>query len=181
MVHICRGRSEQTSVCFVFLCSSCGAAPMSDFPTQRAPVSTGSWLLTKTWLRAAPESKIHSAAFLQRRILKYSDGNPGVCVAVPCPLGACAQSLRCACESLPNGLPSPPATTGTPCSLPHLSHAPSRTTPSPLGCIVALMPCQSDATWLPSPCDPNVRGLSVRSLYYVPAPAWVRQLKHLEN
>lgn len=35
------------------------------------------------------------------------------------------------------------------------------------------MPCQSDATWLLSPCDPNVRGLSVRSLYYISAPVWV--------
>lgn len=30
---------------------------MSDFPTQRAPVSTGSWLLTKAWLMAAPDSE----------------------------------------------------------------------------------------------------------------------------
>lgn len=93
--------------------------------------------------------KIHCAAFLQRRLLKYSDQIPGAYVAVP----------WCACESLPNCLPSPPSTTGTPCSLPHLGHAPLQSAPSPLGCIAALLPHQSDATWLQSLLGPQISGV----------------------
>lgn len=51
------------------------------------------------------------------------------------------------------------------CSLTHLDHTPSPTAPLPLGCIVALVPHQSDVALLLPSCDPNVRCLHFVVLY----------------
>lgn len=137
------------------------------------------------WLGAAPHSKSTlqplCKADLDRSASKvhdYSDQIPGACVATLCPLGACALSFRCACESFPNSptlapIPPPAAPRALP---PQPRPSTDRSLASGIhsSTLVTWLPHQSDAMRLLSPWDPSLGGLSVRSLHIIPASAFIR-------
>lgn len=94
-----------------------------------------------------------------------------------CPLGACAPSFRCSCESLPN---SPTSSLAPPvlCHLntSHLGHAPLQTAPSPLGCIVPLR--ETGAARLLSPRDPGLGGYAYNPCIFLYP---LQRLEHYAN